>query len=100
MVLPRVRNTSVEVTNPQFRIIEKTDPSDGMTFFYPQRKLFGLFWIAIKTYGQTIRNPFTPTGFSTIIGIRHGTMNEAVAAIDTYKLGERKKKKKYFIHYL
>lgn len=57
MELPKVDPTKIEITNPQFRIVEKTDPSDGIKLYYPQRKWFGFFWIGIKRATSIQVNP-------------------------------------------
>lgn len=55
-MLPEVDRTKIEITNPQFRIVEKTDSYTGIKLFYPQRKFLGLFWIGMVTqYGSYVR---------------------------------------------
>lgn len=88
MELPRVRSTSVEVTNPQFRIVEKTDPADGNTIYIAQRKWAGLFWVripAIRTQRGNLYYDCT-------------SMDDAVQIIEKFK--RSKNKQKDIIHYL
>lgn len=87
-MLPKVDPTKIEITNPQFRVIEKTDPSDGNTIYIAQRKWAGLFWVripAIRTQRGNLYYDCT-------------SMDDAVQIIEKYKAC--RVKTKYVIHYL
>lgn len=73
--------------NFKFRIVEKTNPINGTKKFYPERKAFGLFWVAIRAI--TIEGHW----------ISHrDTKGLAINAIEAYKAHNSKTKN--VIHYL
>jgi len=84
-MLPKVDRTKLEITNPQFRVIETYDTYCKSFLYYPQRKWCGLFWIPIRASRGNYTFKYS------------WTFNEAKETVERYKEPKKLINK---IHYL